>query len=404
MPKILMLAMTYPEPAVSGHRVRIRALANVLKEQATLRLLVLSPTFEEDGERQTRAAFDAAIVVSEQTLLLQKAATQLPALLRGRQRWTERFRINAVKAEIAAEIEAFGPDIILIGHAALVSMVEPLGLDWSRVIVDHQNVESINYERMARDGTWLQRLGANLDARVFAKLERLSAKAAQQWAVSDVDRDALMKLTGKPVHTVPNVAPDSAFHLIPRGTKPGAELVFGFMGSYGYAPNRTALRELIAISEILGRTDSGAKIIALGGGAPAGLDAEAAAAGIVMPGFVADAHAYFERFTLLLAPLRSGSGTKLKVVEALAMGLPVVTTAIGAEGLPIEREGLGRVEESNEALAHAAMSLAGDRGALQEMSERARAWAHTHVSMEALRTVIAARLEAFDASRGPRTE
>jgi len=56
---------------------------------------------------------------------------------------------------------------------------------------------------------------------------------------------------------------------------------------------------------------------------------------IEVTGTVADVRPYLERAAISVVPLRIGGGTRLKIYEMMAMGVPVVSTAIGAEGLPI---------------------------------------------------------------------
>ena len=56
---------------------------------------------------------------------------------------------------------------------------------------------------------------------------------------------------------------------------------------------------------------------------------------IEVTGTVADVRPYLERAAICVVPLRVGGGTRLKIYEAMAMGVPVVSTTIGAEGLPL---------------------------------------------------------------------
>src|SRR5207247_3748337 len=60
--------------------------------------------------------------------------------------------------------------------------------------------------------------------------------------------------------------------------------------------------------------------------------------GVTVTGRVEDVRPYMERAAVYLVPLRIGGGTRLKIFEAMAMGLPVVSTWIGAEGLPVTPE------------------------------------------------------------------
>jgi len=56
---------------------------------------------------------------------------------------------------------------------------------------------------------------------------------------------------------------------------------------------------------------------------------------VIVTGTVEDVRPYMQRAALYLVPLRIGGGTRLKIFEAMAMGLPIVSTRVGAEGLPV---------------------------------------------------------------------
>ncbi len=97
---------------------------------------------------------------------------------------------------------------------------------------------------------------------------------------------------------------------------------------------RTAMRELE-------RRCPGVRLRIIGKGASETLLALAAEHphSVVLEGFVDDLDAVFSRATVVIAPLRFGSGVKIKVLEALARGVPVLATTVAAEGIPVATEG-----------------------------------------------------------------
>jgi glycosyltransferase involved in cell wall biosynthesis len=109
-----------------------------------------------------------------------------------------------------------------------------------------------------------------------------------------------------------------------------------FTGSIDYRPNTDAVlyfaREIFP--RIL-RAQRRATLMVVGMRPPPEITA-LAGPNIVITGAVADVRPYLQRATVVVAPLRMGSGTRLKLLEAMAMGKPVVSTALGAEGLAVE--------------------------------------------------------------------
>src|SRR5205085_3334873 len=87
-------------------------------------------------------------------------------------------------------------------------------------------------------------------------------------------------------------------------------------------------------------------------------------------GEVASAPSFMRRLSVLLYPVERGSGMKVKVLEAIACGVPVVTTAAGAEGIEAG-EGVV-VTEGDEDLAQAAVSILTDEGERRERGAAAR--------------------------------
>ena len=74
--------------------------------------------------------------------------------------------------------------------------------------------------------------------------------------------------------------------------------------------------------------------------------------GVEVTGRVPDVRPYLERAAAFIVPMRVGGGTRLKIFEAMAMGLPVVSTAIGAEGLPLDNNATILLRDQPEAFAN----------------------------------------------------
>ncbi|WP_005036628.1 glycosyltransferase [Holophaga foetida] len=112
-----------------------------------------------------------------------------------------------------------------------------------------------------------------------------------------------------------------------------------FVGSLSWHPNTEGLTWFLA--EVWPWLQ-GLRLDVVGNGAPASLLAQAGKhAEVYMKGFIEDLDAYYQSARVFIAPLLSGSGVKIKVIHALAHGLPIVTTSIGAEGLPeLDKTGL----------------------------------------------------------------
>jgi glycosyltransferase involved in cell wall biosynthesis len=142
---------------------------------------------------------------------------------------------------------------------------------------------------------------------------------------------------------------------------------FLFVGNYAHAPNVDAARVLVEDVLPLMRRRLGAVALTLAGADPTTPVRRLAGSGVDVPGYVADLGASLARRRVFLAPLRFGAGVKGKIVQALANGLPVVTTTIGAEGIP-DSTAWGIVTDDNAAFAEAAIRLHEDRALWERLS------------------------------------
>jgi glycosyltransferase involved in cell wall biosynthesis len=163
---------------------------------------------------------------------------------------------------------------------------------------------------------------------------RACARASLTVAVSEADRGLLAaNAPGADIRAVGTGVDTSYFH--PNGAvEAPASLVF--TGSMDWYPNEDAIMYFIAeILPGLRREVPGLSLAVVGRDPADRLRAACGAAGVQVTGTVADVRPHVAEAAVYVVPLRIGGGTRLKIFEALAMGKAVVSTRVGAEGLPI---------------------------------------------------------------------
>jgi glycosyltransferase involved in cell wall biosynthesis len=171
-------------------------------------------------------------------------------------------------------------------------------------------------------------------------------------------------------------------HYLPRASL--REPVAGLIGTARWPPTANAVRRLLTRvwPLVLERRPDARLILAGRGMEPAAFAPHAKLPGVQWRGAVPSASDFLRELGLLLYPLTAGSGAKVKVLEALALGIPVVTTGDGAEGLG-GREGLV-VESEDARLAAAAVAL------LEDVDARRAAGARAHENFLAHHTPVPA--------------
>jgi glycosyltransferase involved in cell wall biosynthesis len=146
----------------------------------------------------------------------------------------------------------------------------------------------------------------------------------------------------------------------------------GFLASFNHQPNvDAALYFADSVFPGVRRLRPDAEFVVAGKNPPASL-LERAGDGISCIGFVEDVPAFYGSVDLVVAPIRYGGGIKIKVLEAMACGKPVVTTSIGAEGIAAAGEGALVVADESAAFADAVVGLLSDPARRRELGEKGR--------------------------------
>jgi glycosyltransferase involved in cell wall biosynthesis len=163
-----------------------------------------------------------------------------------------------------------------------------------------------------------------------------------------------------------------------------------FIGALSYAPNQDAVRWFLA--EILPalRAATPCELLVAGRHAPESLRALLASSpGVVFLGPVEYAASAYQDAHLVVAPLRAGGGTRLKILEAFALGRPVVATPLAAEGLEITPGRHALLADRAADFAAACAKLAADADLRRALAAQAREWIAARHSPSALAAPLA---------------
>jgi glycosyltransferase involved in cell wall biosynthesis len=194
------------------------------------------------------------------------------------------------------------------------------------------------------------------------------------------DRDALAALAGATaVRVIPLAVELPPTALDPLGGTPPEVL---FVGNFDHPPNVDAARRLARrIAPRVLAAHPRARVVIVGPNPPAELRA-AASESVIVTGAVPDVTPHMNRAAVVVAPIHTGGGMRLKVLEALACGKAVVATPRALEGLDVANGEQVMVAGSDEAMAEAIVMLLGDPAARGALGGRARDWARATFGYE----------------------
>jgi sugar transferase (PEP-CTERM/EpsH1 system associated) len=274
------------------------------------------------------------------------------------------------------------------------------------------NVESEIWRRHAETKTSpLSRLLYGMQYRRMLRYEaRQLARFDGVLAVSDADRDTFARIypgaTRRPVHVVHTGVDTEYFRSSasqqPPATSP-AQLVF--TGSMDWLPNEDAMVFFCRDVLPLIRAEEPNVQLSIVGRAPTpAVQKLADEAGIQVTGRVDDVRPYMRDAAVYVVPLRIGGGTRLKIFEAMAMGKAVVSTTVGAEGLPVTHGEHVLLADEPGSFANAVVALIRDGDRRRQLESAARAlvierydWSAVAGDLEeALREIAECRMQNAD--------
>jgi len=318
---VLAVLTVSPWPAQSGIARRLDAIVDACHRSTQLTVAVVVP----DGR-------DVAPPSSVRTTRVRRSpsrAASVTEILRGlpdgRPITMGFYRRGGARARLRTILEETQPDVVFthgLGGAGLCDGLFPA----RRTVLDADTIDPSTYRRIGRELGGFRGLQWTLDADRIARWMRRELPAyGSVTVVSRHDRELLDA-----------IAPAARLEVVPNGVHLGQARredpgggTFLFVGGRTYPPNRNGLSWLVR--SVLADIPTGfCELRVVGEGATP------IAEGVVAVGVVPEMAAEWRQATALLVPIRSGGGTRLKVIEAMAYGVPVISTAIGVEGLDVQ--------------------------------------------------------------------
>jgi sugar transferase (PEP-CTERM/EpsH1 system associated) len=332
--RVLLVSPFFPYPPSSGGRIRIFQLMRGLARHHEVTVLT---GFNHDEERGLVAelATHCASVVAVPIIETPRSVGMHAAGLLSRTPYYRTVNTSAAfRAEFQAILARQRVDVVQIEmlHAAHLAV----GLRGPMTVLDMHNVESVNARRLVHH--LRPSVGQVLMLTDALKLPRYERRIVTAYthclAVSDVDAAELRRLAPRArISVIPNgVDPDE---FAPSDAAPEPDRL-AFTASFTYAPNVDAMT--FFCREILPRIRTAVPTVQLSiVGQHPGPEVQALGRlpGVEVTGRVPDVRPYLARAAVVVVPLRMGSGTRLKILEAMAMEKPVVSTPLGAEGLAV---------------------------------------------------------------------
>jgi len=367
----LVLAPEAPYPLAGGGALRTASLIQYLARTRPVDLIL----FRQPGASDPAAHLPAGLIRHATVIQLPptgrgqtaRAARNIARLVRRVPPLVDRFA--GFQREVANAIGAARYEIGLIEHSWCAPYWEQIAPACERSVLDLHNIESILHARCAA----VEGPATAFAHRVFRDASLTLERAwlprfSQVLAASASDADAARGIAPNAhIAVYPNAVP-----WVPQPPATDEEVVV-FSGNMEYHPNLSAVRFFRAEVWPLLRRRWPALIWRLVGKNPAAVGRVTAGdPRIEVAGEVDDAVRELARARVAVVPLLAGSGTRFKILEAWSAGLPVVSTTIGAEGLPAHDGENLLIADSGPAFAAAVTRLLENADLRQQMGRSGR--------------------------------
>jgi glycosyltransferase involved in cell wall biosynthesis len=260
-------------------------------------------------------------------------------------------------------------DAIVVEHS--YARATALHVTDAPMLVDEHNIESryqAQYFAAEQRHSWRTRREVSLLA---AWEERVWREATRVTCVSEDDAECVRSKRSGRVDVVPNGTALEEIEFVPASKRTGHEVLF--VGLMSHAPNEAGA--LFLAREVMPRVwreEPRAKLV-LCGRTPTRAVQQLASDRIEVTGTVDSVAPYLSRAAVYANALFQGAGSSLKVPEALASGMPMVSTTVGVRGFPLEVGTHYEAADDAEAFARAIVRSMRERSTMDERSERARA-------------------------------
>lgn len=375
--RILWLKTELLHPVDKGGKIRTYQMLKELKREHRVTYLALDDGADKEAREKAaeychelvcvphrhREKFTTAFYAD----LALNVVSRLPYAIR-------KYQSSEMNRVITEQAEARQFDILVCDFLApAVNM--PFPLNGPSVLFQH-NVEAMIWQRHYEvQKNAVKKLYLR---KQWQKMRSFEHDACRRFdsvvAVSEEDRETMRRdYMVEKVYDIPTGVDIEFFQ--PRDGVVSEENSLVFTGSMDWLPNEDAIRYFTEqIMPLIGRELPGVKLVVVGRNPYPGLVALSKSDNsIVVTGRVDDVRPYMEKAAAYVVPLRIGGGTRLKIFEAMAMEKPVVSTSVGAEGLPV-RDGVELLlADTPEEFAGSVVKVLSDRAFAKQLGERAAA-------------------------------
>lgn len=383
-PKILFISTQLPYPPKSGGTVKSWNYINYL----TTKYAVSCACFLKDDDEKHQQEFQKAVYLVDffaEPLAIQRSPINLiKSYLTAPCLNVFRNRSNSFKKAI--EGLSHQQEIIIVDHYEMFQYV-PASFS-GKIIMHTHNAEFMLWQRMSElTGNPLKKLVLGLESKRVKKYEEQIFQEADLIYSTPSDIE-LYKNHGFKIekHRETYHLGNESLLQLPELKFEATEKAITFMGTMSWEPNIDGIVWFLdKVWPRIKTQESDCKLYLLGSNPDARIvKATNNDPNVIFPGFVKDLDTYLKKTRVYIAPLRFGSGMKVKVLEGLYRGNPTVSTSVGAEGLAVKHRESILIADDAKSFAQACIDLINQQAIWENISKNSRKLANQEYRWEPL--------------------
>ena len=385
--KVLLLTPQLPYPPHQGTSLRNFHIIRGLAAACDVSLLSFLEPEQTAVPEKIKPLAELCETIETVPMPLRSTGKRLQQLLTTRRPdMAHRLFSQAFNVKLLQLLQAQRFDIVQIEGIELARYLPVIqhGSSHSKIVFDNHNAETELQRRnlqtdLRQPRRWVAAAYSAEQVRRLQRFERLVCQQAD-WvtAVSEPDKIHLTDLTEgqTPITVIPNSLDVQQFQLKEAEAIPSDIL---FSGKMDYRPNVDAVLWFVdAVWPKILQERPSATFTIVGQKPHARLDRLKSEPGIRLTGWVERVEPYLAGAKVFVMPFRVGSGTRLKLIEAMAAGKAMVSTAVGAEGFPVEHNRELILADDAAEMGTAVLHLLNNPAESQRLGESAQQFAQQY--------------------------
>jgi sugar transferase (PEP-CTERM/EpsH1 system associated) len=384
--RMLFLSQLFPYPPICGGTIKSYNLLKHLAERHKVSFV----SFVRKQPSQQEIDAVASICKEVRTIPIKRSAAAnlrfaVESLATGQSFIVARDRIRAMQRLVDDMLRSRQFDLVYVDHLQMAQYTA--GWDRCPKVLDEHNVEWKIIQRIAENHKFSPKgLYAEIEWRNLRRWElNMCGKFDLVFTVTENDRETLTSANenlsnvlslpiGVDVASVPKIE-----------LNPEAKDILS-IGTMSWPPNIDAIEYFASdIYPLVKVGNPAARLVVAGSSPPESIrKLSRLDSSIEVTGFVEDLASVASKAAVFIVPLRSGSGLRVKILNAMAMGLPVVSTSVGCEGIGAENNRHLLIADNPREFADSVLRLISDFGLRRRLGEAGKRFVSENYSWEAI--------------------